>query len=126
MSELIAAEASMYGMIGRAEDKYNRFKSAREKYEEVLKKVLTQFWDIYNNLDPDVDGYDWEGQRIINIKELFENDVINYVNALSSQYYDIVSQLNEKISTLEESIQELRRNREYYLMCIEEEKKKGD
>lgn len=129
LSELIAAETNMYGMIGYVEEQCNRLRNARDEYEKVLtldgEDVWKQFWDIYYNLDPDSDGYNWEGQRIIDIRWLFENEIINYGNSLSSDYYETLKQMNEKISQWEDRIQELRQKREYYLMCIEEEKK-GD
>ena len=135
LAEFVALKNQVYGMLGGVESQCSRLKEARKQYNQILTynyaEVRQTFSEIHNDLDPDSNGYDWEGKRIIEVDEIFSDEIDYYYKKLSVAYADVVAQLDAKITMLEGKARQLKEERAYYDEMIarkqqeDRDKKKG-
>lgn len=118
LAEFVALKNQVYGMLGGVESQLDRLKEARNQYSQILtydySSVRQTFSGIYNDLDPDCNGYDWEGKRIIEVDEIFSDEIDYYYKKLSVAYEDVVAQLDARIALLEGKAKQLKEERAYY------------
>lgn len=98
----------LYSEITVLSEKKERIEAAKTSFQSIIdngyNSFITETDSFLSNLDEDDENKDWEGERVSEIREYFQNNIVAQRTLLTVEYAEILNDMSTHILTIQSEI----------------------